>query len=414
MLEHLHLKELQEKGISGNIIKDNPTNKIKKKLLIATDSFLPRWDGITRFLTEIIPRLKDNYEITVIAPEFPGELKWAEIEHIKFIRFPILNFNFGDINFSWFHYSKIKKIVEEQDIVFSQTIGPIGICAIKSAKKLKKPVICYIHSIEWELATRSIDSLKLLINLAMKSLVKHYYNKVDLLLVPSMEVGELYKRNGIAPPYKIVHLGTDTNKFVPAKDEEYKNRIREALGITQLNSEQKLNSNQIIIGFSGRIGREKNLVTLYRAFRKIEKKYENIKLLIIGKGVKDLEEMFTSQRNIIMPGAVNNVVPYLQAMDIFVLPSLTETSSLATMEAMSCGIPIVTTPVGYVKDYIKEKENGLFFPFKNSLVLSMKLEILIKDKELREKLGRNARKTIIERFSWENTVGKIKENLSKF
>ena len=41
-----------------------------------------------------------NYEITVIAPEFPGELKWAEIEHIKFIRFPILNFNFGDINFS--------------------------------------------------------------------------------------------------------------------------------------------------------------------------------------------------------------------------------------------------------------------------------------------------------------------------
>lgn len=385
--------------------KEKQNIAVKKKLLIATDSFLPRWDGITRFLTEIIPRLKDNYEITVIAPEFPGELKWTELEHVKVIRFPILNLNFGDINFTWFHYSEIKKIVEEQDIVFSQTIGPIGICAIKAAKKLRKPVICYIHSIEWELATRSIDSLKFIINCAMKLLVKHYYNKVDLLLVPSMEVGELYKRNGIAPPYKIVHLGTDTNKFIPAKDEDYKNRTRDVLGIEH---------DKVVIGFSGRIGREKNLVTLYRAFRKIEKKYENIKLLIIGKGVKDLEDMFTSQRNIIMPGAVNNIVPCLQTMDIFVLPSLTETSSLATMEAMSCGVPVVTTPVGYVKDYIKEKENGLFFPFKNSLVLSMKLEMLIKDKELREKLGRNARKTIIERFIWENTVEKIKESLGKY
>ena len=377
-----------------------PTSSVKRKLLIATDCFLPRWDGITRFLTEIIPKLKEEYDITVIAPEFPGE--YTPIEGINIIRFPILNVKFADINFSWFHYSKIKAIVGEHDLVFTQTIGPIGMCAIKAAKKLKKPTIAYIHSIEWELATRSIDKFKFLINAAMKLIIRHYYNKVTLLLVPSFEVGDLYKRNGITAPYKVVHLGTDLNKFVPPQD---KALAKQALGI---------DAKTFVVGFSGRIGREKNLITLYRAFRRFEKKHENVRLLIVGKGIESLEEEFSSQRNIIMPGSVNNVVPYLQAMDVFVLPSLTETSSLATMEAMACGVPVITTPVGYVKDYIMEKENGMFFPFKNSIVLSMKLEILFKEHQLRHKLGEMARLTVTQKFSWEKTVNKIKEYLKYF
>ena len=47
---------------------------MRKNLLIATDSFLPRWDGISRFLIELIPRIKDDFEITLVAPDFKGEL----------------------------------------------------------------------------------------------------------------------------------------------------------------------------------------------------------------------------------------------------------------------------------------------------------------------------------------------------
>jgi len=370
-----------------------------KKLLIATDCFLPRWDGIVRFLLEIMPSLEDNYKITVIAPDF-GKPRYSG--HSKVVRFPVIRLNFGDIEFTGLNYWCIRKLVKDADIVFVQTIGPIGLSAIRSAHRFKKPTISYVHSIEWELSTKSIKRFKRFVNMLTRYVARRAYNRCSILIVPTEEVREKYKKNRISTDMEVVHLGTDTTRFVPAGD---KNVVKDRLGIGQYWK---------VIGFSGRIGREKDLITLYRAFRRLEKKHHDIRLLIVGKGIKELEKLFSSSRNIIMPGSVDNVVEWLQAMDIFVLPSLTETSSLATMEAMSCELPVITTKVGFVKEYIKEKHNGMFFPFKNSLVLSMKIEMLLENEQLRKELGKNARKTIMERFNWDITREKIKEIIGRY
>lgn len=371
-----------------------------KKLLITTDCFLPRWDGIARFLNEIIPQLKKDYKITVIAPEFEGEFK--PIDSVDVHRFPLIKMSFGDIYFSGLHTSKIKKIMEDNDIVFNQTIGPIGISSICAAKKLKKPIIAYTHSIEWELATKSIGKFKHIINIFVRKLTKYYYNKYDIIIFPAQEVLEKFRKNGITSRAKIVHMGTDVDKFAPAENKDDAKK--------KINIDPKFK----VIGYVGRLAREKDPLTLYRAFRKLEKKHDDIKLLIIGEGLDEYHKKFSSERNIIYAGKQDNVVPYLQAMDIFVLPSLTETSSLSTIEAMSCGLPVITTPVGYIKEYIKEKLNGMFFPFRNSLVLSMKIETLLKNPELRIKLGVNARRTVKKLFSWDKTADGIKEVLGMF
>jgi len=372
---------------------------MRKKLLIATDCFLPRWDGVTRFMLEVIPKLSQDFKITIVAPDF-GPLK--EIKGVKVVRFPVMKIDFGDIEFTKFHKRKIKKLVKENDLVFSRTIGPIGLSAIAAAKRVRVPVVAYVHSIEWELTTRSIKRMKWLANWLTKRMAKKYYNRCNLLMIPSEEVMVKHKTIGIVAPKEIVHLGTNTDKFSPTDNLE---ASKEKIG---------LDPYEKIIGFTGRIGREKDLMTLYRAFRRVEKIHPNAKLMIVGKGVKELEDLFSSSRNIILPGSVNNVVDYLRAMDIFVLPSLTETSSLATMEAMACGLPVITTPVGFVKEYIRDKKNGMSFPFKNSLVLSMKINMLLENEELRHYLGENARKTIVENFRWKNTIERIKELLLTF
>lgn len=371
-----------------------------KKILIATDGFLPRWDGIVRFLLEMVPRLEKDFEVKILAPKFPGDYQNPFDSEV--VRFDLVDRPFGDIHFSRVRQREITEYIQWADLVFVQSLGSIGMGTIKGAKKQDKPVVAFLHVIEWELATKSIKRFKKPARLATQILAKHYYKKCDLLLAPSEEVVHIFEKSGMKVPKKIVNLGTDTRYFTPPQD---KKEAKKNIG---------LDPEKTIIGYHGRIGREKNLHTLYRAFRRIEKRHSDVKLMIVGKGVKDVEEMFTSARNIIMPGPKQDIASYLQALDIYVMPSLTETTSLAVLEAMSTGLPVIATPAGSVKDYITERENGMVFPFRNSMRLSMKIELLLKDKDLMEKLGENARDTVKESFSWDQTYAQLKETLSNF
>src|SRR3989338_6656773 len=99
-----------------------------KKLLIATDGFLPRWDGIASFLNEIIPRLQDDFDITVIAPD-SGKLRQKYKAEI--IRFGTINLRLADNYYaSLVNPFIILRETKKSDMVFVQCIGPIGIAGI--------------------------------------------------------------------------------------------------------------------------------------------------------------------------------------------------------------------------------------------------------------------------------------------
>jgi len=370
-----------------------------KKLLIASDNFLPRWDGVARFLLEIIPCLKKDFDITVLAPKFRGKFK--NTFGVNIIRFPTYNFQFGDMYPAKPCTWKIKKHVKEADLIWVQEgVGPIGALSIIHGKRLKKKVVVYAHSVDWELFSKSIRFFKKLVYIITKIYVKFLYNKCSVILVPYLEFGEILTWTGIKTKKKVIHLGIDTTRFKPAQNkEEAKKKIC-------------IDPKFKVIGFTGRISREKDLMTLYRAFLRLEKKRDDVLLLIIGEGIEKMKKFLGTKPNIMAIGAVNNVLPYLQAMDIFVLPSLTETSSLATMEAMSCNIAVITTKVGFVKRYVKDRFNGLFFPKKNDLVLSLKLKWLLENESARKIIAKNARKTIVEKYQWQKTAEKIKSTLT--
>lgn len=361
---------------------------MKPNLLITTDCFLPRWDGIARFLTELSPKLTKHFKVTVIAPKFEGKQKnWPGV---KVIRLPLMKIRFGDIYFSRFNFKDMQEHIKKTDIIFNQTIGPIGISAIRTAYQQNKPLISYVHSIEWELCARAIKFPKRLAWHAVRLLARKLYNKCDIVLVPSKEVEDLLSADKVLTRKIVIPLGVNTEEFKPPK--------------SKANAKKKININpkNTVIGFSGRIGREKDIPTLIQAFKQLQKTNNNIKLLIVGAGLEP-----EKGKDIIYTGSTNDVVKYLQAMDIFVLPSLTETSSLATMEAMSCGLAVVATPVGSIREYIKDRINGMIFPRKDSESLFEILQKLIIDKALRSELGKKARKTIIRKYHWKTTAESI-------
>ncbi len=369
----------------------------KKRLLIATDSFLPRWDGVARFLLEMIPYLKKEFKITILAPDF-GELNEEGFEDVRIIRFPTTKFQIADYNLPKPRWGVIKKEVEAHDVVWTQTLGPIGYLAMKYGRKKSKKVVAYIHSIEWELVSKGLTKnetfRKVILSIAKKA-VKKLYNDADMLMVPSGGISNFLTEQGIRTDRKIIHLATNPEVFKPPLDKEEAKRELEMGGK--------------IIGFCGRIGKEKNLDTLYKAYKLLKKHHPHLKLIFIADGPESQKEKFPEA---IITGNTRPV-PYLQALDVFILPSLTETTSLSTMEAMSTGLPVVVTKVGYVKDYVTDGINGLFTPKKNVRKMAEKIERLLTHSELRERLGQNARKTILNHYSWDKTAKRIVETLKK-
>jgi 1,2-diacylglycerol 3-alpha-glucosyltransferase len=361
----------------------------KKHLLITTDCFLPRWDGIARFLKELMPFLTQEFDVTVACPKFPGTP--PDVPGVSVHRFPLMNVRFGDIYFAWVTKSELLPLMERADIVFNQTLGPIGMAAVAAAKKLDVPLVGFAHSIDWELSSRAVKYGKWLVELFTKIIVRWKYNKCDVVLVPSTGVSDLLAVNGIRTRKVVVPLGVNVQRFMPPQS---KAAAKKALGI---------DSEKLVVGFCGRIGREKDLPTLLKAFRRIQHK-NNVQLLIVGGGIE--ERAFHNPR-ITLTGAVDNVVPYLQAMDIFVLPSLTETSSLATMEAMACGLPVIATPVGSIKEYVEDGVNGFLFARQDVDSLVEKLNALLKSPKAREMVGAAARQTITKRHTWEQVAKQI-------
>jgi glycosyltransferase involved in cell wall biosynthesis len=382
--------------------KEQQETGLKKKLLIATDNFFPRWDGIVRFLSEIIPRLKDKYDITVIAPDF-GHYDTGWGDSVRIIKIPVQKLRVGDFNPAKIKYSIIKKEVRKTDIVFSQTIGPIGFLTITAARRNRKKVVSFIHSIEWELVTRAmgLSLLKKYLTKVTKGVVRRIYKKSDLLIVPAESIGEMLSWQKIKTKKKVIHLGVDTRKFIPPAS---KSEAKKHIG---------LDPETLIIGQHGRIGREKDLPTLLRAYIIVKKTYPKTLLLIIGEGVESIKKKLLQVDGVILPGATNNVVPYLQAMDIYCLPSLTETTSLATLEAMACGVPVIATKVGFVRDYIKPQKNGLFFSERNSYDLARQIMFLIREEILRKKISLEARKTVEKSFNWDKTSKEIEETIDE-
>ena len=369
-----------------------------KKLLIATDTYLPKKDGITRFLNMIVPSLTERYEVTILAPSFTRSFKEERHSGARVVRFPVYKrLQLSSYPAVRLFYRKVKRYVKEADMVWIQSAAPLGFMALRAAKKTKKPVFAYIHAIEWEQLTHIMLKSRYLKPLLMRLLTKlerYIYNKCDLLMVPAKSVAIQLSELGIKGRKVIIPLGVDGAYFLPPED---KAKAKKDIG---------LDPDSVVIGYSGRLSREKDVTTLAKAFARLQERDPKLQLLIVGDGNQRLVTEHVKDGYHIT-GFVDDVVPYLQAMDIFVMPSLTETSSLATMEAMACGLPAVCTYVGNIKHYITDGRNGYLFPRGDFEYLEKKLARLIEGPELRRAIGVLARKTMVAKFNWDRTVKQI-------
>jgi glycosyltransferase involved in cell wall biosynthesis len=104
----------------------------------------------------------------------------------------------------------------------------------------------------------------------------------------------------------------------------------------------------------------------------------------------------------------------LRAMDVFVLPSLSEALSNALMEAMACGCCPIASDVGGNPELVTDGETGLLFPTGDAGALAAKLHLVLRDAELRRRLAANAERRMHEEFARETAAARMGDVYREF
>ncbi|MBI2668391.1 glycosyltransferase family 4 protein [Candidatus Woesearchaeota archaeon] len=369
---------------------------MKPKLLLVADTYYPKVDGTLRFMEEFLKRSGDQFDISLLVPDL-GVHKGKKVSYVQPSKILQVS-GYPSLKLSWSNIQKIKQTIQQNDLIFVQGPALMSYLSIYYGAKYHKKTFFYTHTLAWELFEKFFPPIlkKLFFTLIKKASI-WFYNQCDEIFVPYHELKEHLASEGVRTKMTVARLGVDIDLFSPSKN---KAESKRKLGI---------HSDVKVIGYVGRISKEKNMAILLSAFKRL--RYKNLLFLLVGDGPEDQVEKFRQLPNCRITGFVSNVQDYVPAMDVFIMPSLTETTSLATLEAMSCSVPVIVTKVGFVKKYVVKEYNGLFFPRHSASALAGQMERLLEDKNLREKLGANGRKTVAYSFSWDRSINKIRRLL---
>lgn len=190
----------------------------------------------------------------------------------------------------------------------------------------------------------------------------------------------------------VVNNGINVNRFLVLS---LKSQVRNSLGIEE---------EDYIVGTVGRLTPEKGHTYLLKAFKEAVSEYPKMKLLIVGDGMlKDSLETAAKrlalESKVIFTGVREDIPQILNIMDVFVLPSLTEGSPMALLEAMVSKKSVIATKVGSIPEIIKDGYSGLLVEPGDVMHLSNAIKELFKNKEKAGFLSANAYETINEKYS---------------
>ena len=198
-------------------------------------------------------------------------------------------------------------------------------------------------------------------------------------------------------PHKtaVIYNGLDTARLDLSQD-----KIAEAARLIHIEDGQN------VVGIVANLRPVKDIENFIRASSILVKSHPTLRLVIIGGGDDQRQAQFEQMAadcgligNIIFMGSVSNPAAYIHNFDIGILCSTSEGLSNTLIEYAACGIPAVATDVGGNSEVVVNEKTGLLVEPKNPEKLAEAIDILLKDDELRKKLGETARKTAAEKFN---------------
>lgn len=205
------------------------------------------------------------------------------------------------------------------------------------------------------------------------------YNRANLVLTPSHVLAKKLKQHKVKPPVQAQTNGIWADTFAQKTDYQLQNKIL----------------------YMGRLGHEKKVDVIIKAFALAHQQYPKLKLYLYGPGpaTADLQKMAEKlgvSGAVVFKGPyqIEKMKPIIKNFDFFMTASPMETQGLVILEAMAAGLPVIGVNKLAVPEVVKTGRNGYIVPSENSEKMAQKIIALVESEELREKMGQSALKTV--------------------
>ena len=295
------------------------------------------------------------------------------------------------IVYSWKAYFYARKLIRKNkyDLTHSFFSVPCGFLSLVLRFQFGLP---YIVSLRGSDVPGYSDRFEMIYKI-LAPVIKYIWKKSNAVISNSDGLRKLALKTNSNQKIGVVYNGIDIEQFKPSLEERNENIFK-------------------IICVS-RLTKRKGIDCLLKAIDKIVKtKSDKIILYLVGDGNAkgDLEkqaEELGIENYVKFSGRIphSDLPKIYNSADIFVLPSLNEGMSNTMLEALASGLPLVATDTGGTKELVKDGVNGFIVEMENADDLAQKIETLMNDKDLVQKMAQESRK-LAESMSWQGVAEK--------
>lgn len=364
-------------------------------ILFATDVYFPMVGGVPEAIDQLSRGLaKNGHKVSVMAPSTSfkdsNDVRGG-IEVYRVGSLPLIKSRNFRLSFAVRTVDKIISKVKP-DIIHVESVGPIAYLVAKAGRTHGIAVVGTIHILKENLLSpyhlpKVIEGP--LGNTIMGGVLR-FFQGLDGVTAPSKFAADLFSKSG---DFKVqaISNGIDLSKYL----------VSSGGNNSAIRKKYKLPNRPIIL-YVGRVDKEKRVDVLVDAVSMIKKDVK-FQLVLVGKGVEqdDIGEQVRKLKltdKVSFLGYIEHIhLPAVYRLaDIFVMPGDSELQSIATLEAMACGLPVVGCRANALPDLINHGKNGYLFERNDPKSLSLYLTRLLEDAMLRVRMGNESKKDVKE------------------
>ncbi len=359
-------------------------SKEKLKLVVLSAFYEPYMSGAEQMVKEVVERLGNNYEITLLTGLYDKSLPRVEKrDNFVIERVGIGHMQIDKILYILLSALRVKKIKPQITHAIMESYAGGALALVKYLYPKTKRILT--------LQSGDMDDPKNQKRLLFKMFFKALHTSPDIVTAISSFLVERAKKLGVSEERIFITPNGVEMSEIPGEQEKERNRV-------------------VMVG---RLSWEKGHNYLIEAWPEVLKSIPGAKLVLVGEGDKrgDIEKMIEEKNikdSVVLTGNLphDQVLTEIKKSEIFICPSLAEGLGNVFIESQACGVPPIGTNVGGIPDIITNGENGLMINPKSSEEISQAIIKLLSDKEMIDRFSKRGLETV-QKFNWPTIIEKI-------